>query len=59
MALNLNKIKGLFIIPEDEIEGGEKKTEPKKEEVKKTETKKNRSKKNSYLNWNSYKNKLK
>lgn len=41
MALNLNKIKGLFIIPEDEIEGGEKKTEPqKKEVVKKTESKK-------------------
>jgi chromosome segregation ATPase len=45
MALNLNKIKGLFIIPEDEIEGGEKKTEPKKEEVKKTETKKTEAKK--------------
>jgi chromosome segregation ATPase len=39
MALNLNKIKGLFIVPEDEVEGGEKKTEPKKEEVKKTATK--------------------
>lgn len=44
MALNLNKIKGLFIIPEDETEGGEKKTAPqkkeKKEEVKEPATKK-------------------
>ncbi|NJO89137.1 MAG: hypothetical protein HC831_09375 [Chloroflexia bacterium] len=39
MALNLNKIKGLFIVPEDEVEGGEKKTEPQKEEVKKTKIK--------------------
>ncbi len=45
MALNLNKIKGLFIVPEDEVEGGEKKTEPKKEEVKKTEIKKTETKK--------------
>jgi len=32
MALNFNKIKGLFVVPEDEIEGGEKKQEVKKEE---------------------------
>lgn len=40
MALNLNKIKGLFIVPEDEIEGSVKKTDPQKVEVKKEETKK-------------------
>jgi hydroxypyruvate isomerase len=37
MALNLNKIKGLFIVPEDEAEGTNIKTEEKKVEVKKTE----------------------
>ncbi len=38
MALNLNKIKGLFIVPEDEVEGTvEKKVEEKKIEEKKTE----------------------
>ena len=35
MALNFNKIKGLFIVPEEEMEGYEKKQETKKEEVKK------------------------
>jgi len=43
MALNFNKIKGLFIVPEDEMEGYEKKQEPKKEEVKKTITEKTSS----------------
>jgi hypothetical protein len=36
MALNFNKIKGLFVVPEDEVEGTEKKQEPKKEVQKKT-----------------------
>jgi hypothetical protein len=39
MALNFNKIKGLFVVPEDEVEGGEKKREVKKEITTKTETK--------------------
>jgi len=39
MALNLNKIKGLFIVPEDEKEG-EKKADTKKVETKKTNSKK-------------------
>jgi hypothetical protein len=34
MALNFNKIKGLFVVPEDEVEGGEKKQEIKVEEKK-------------------------
>jgi hypothetical protein len=34
MALNFNKIKGLFVVPEEEVEGGEKKQEIKKEEPK-------------------------
>jgi len=34
MALNFNKIKGLFVVPEEEVEGGEKKQEVKKEEKK-------------------------
>ncbi len=37
MALNLNKIKGLFIVPEDEVEGTNEKTEEKKVEVKTAE----------------------
>lgn len=37
MALNLNKIKGLFIVPEDEVEGTNQKIEEKKVEVKTTE----------------------
>jgi len=41
MALNLNKIKGLFIVPEDEVEGAQKETDPKKKETKKTGIKKN------------------
>lgn len=36
MALNFNKIKGLFVIPEEEMEGYEKKQEIKKTEEKKT-----------------------
>jgi sulfur relay (sulfurtransferase) DsrC/TusE family protein len=36
MALNFNKIKGLFVIPEEEMEGYEKKQEVKKTEEKKT-----------------------
>jgi hypothetical protein len=36
MALNFNKIKGLFVVPEDEAEGTEKKQEEKKEVQKKT-----------------------
>ena len=35
MALNFNKIKGLFVVPEDEVEGTEKKQEVKKESEKK------------------------
>jgi hypothetical protein len=37
MALNLNKIKGLFIVPEDETEGTNVKIEEKKVDGKKTE----------------------
>ena len=49
MAFNLNKIKGLFIVPEDEVEG-EKKADPKKEEVRKTELKKTVTKKETTIN---------
>jgi hypothetical protein len=37
MALNLNKIKGLFVVPEDEVAGTNVKIEEKKADVKKTE----------------------
>jgi len=37
MALNLNKIKGLFIVPEDELETTTEKIEEKKADVKKAE----------------------
>ena len=40
MALNFNKIKGLFVVPEDEVEGSEKKQEVKKEETTRPEVKK-------------------